>query len=64
MHILSIEKEFIKDLKKKLRQISSLYIKIDTLILADVFENLFWKMCFKIYQLDPVEFLSAPGLAW
>ena len=41
MHILSIEKEFIKDLKKKLRQISSLYIKIDTLILADVFENLF-----------------------
>ena len=30
--------------------------------MADVFEN-FRKMCFKIYHLDPVKFLSAPGLA-
>ena len=21
-------------------------------------------MCFKIYQLDPAKFLSAPGLTW
>ena len=31
--------------------------------MADVFEN-FRKMCLKIYQLDPVKFFSAPGLAW
>ena len=22
------------------------------------------KMCFKVYHLDPVKFISAPGLAW
>ena len=31
--------------------------------MADVFKN-FQKMCLKIYQLKPVKFLSAPGLAW
>ena len=31
--------------------------------MADVFEN-FRKMCLKIYHLDPVKFISAPGLAW
>ena len=40
-----------------------LYFKSDTLLLADVFENV-RKMCLKIYHLDPVKFLSAPGLAW
>ena len=34
-----------------------------TLLLADVFEN-FRKMFLKIYHWDPVNFLSAPGLAW
>ena len=33
------------------------------MLLADVFENL-RKMCLNIYHLDPVKFLSAPGLAW
>ena len=32
-------------------------------MLADVFEN-FRNMCIKIYELDPANFLSAPGLAW
>ena len=39
------------------------YLKSDTLLLANVFEN-FRKMRLKIYQLDPVKFLSAPGLTW
>ena len=39
------------------------YLEIDTLLLADVFEN-FRKICLKIYQLDLAIFLSAPGLAW
>ena len=29
----------------------------------DVFES-FRNMCLKIYRLDPVYFLSAPGLVW
>ena len=32
-------------------------------MLADVFEN-FRSMCLKIYEFDPVKFISAPGLAW
>ena len=41
----------------------NLYVQSDELLLADVFEN-FRNMCFKIYELDPAHFLSAPGLAW
>ena len=40
-----------------------MYLKSDTLLLADVCEN-FRKMCLKIYELDPVKFFSAPGIAW
>ena len=40
-----------------------LYGQNDTLLLADVFEN-FGDMCIKEYELDPVYFLSLPGLAW
>ena len=32
-------------------------------MLADVFEN-FRNMCFKIYEIDPAKFFSAPALAW
>ena len=32
-------------------------------MLADVFEN-FRNMCLEIYELNPAEFLSAPGLIW
>ena len=40
-----------------------LYVQINTLLLADVFENS-KNMCIKIYELDPAKFLSAPGLEW
>ena len=40
-----------------------LHVKSDTLLLADVFEN-FKNMCLDIYELDPVYFVSVPGLAW
>ena len=40
-----------------------LYAQSDTLLLADVFEN-FRDKCNKIYELDPVYFVSAPGLVW
>ena len=39
-----------------------LYAQSETLLLADVFEN-FRNMCLEIYELDPVYFVSAPGLA-
>ena len=39
-----------------------LYVKSDTLLLADVFNN-FRDMCIKEYELDPAHFLSLPGLA-
>ena len=38
------------------------FVQINTLLLADVFEN-FQNMCFEIYELDPTRFLSAPALA-
>ena len=40
-----------------------MYVQLDTLLLADVFEN-FRNMCIKVCKLDPAHFLSAPGLAW
>ena len=40
-----------------------MYVKSDTLLLADVFEN-FRNKCIEIYELDPAHFLSGPGLAW
>ena len=47
---------------KNLGEYHDLYVKGDTLLLVDVFEN-FWNMCIKIYKLDPAKFLSAHGLA-
>ena len=48
---------------KNLGEYHDLYVKSDTLLLADVFENL-RNMCIKVYELDPAHFLSLPGLAW
>ena len=48
---------------KELVEYHDLYVQTDTLLLAEVFEK-FRDKCIKIYQLDSVYFLSAPGLAW
>ena len=56
------EKVFNKFNIKNLREYHDLYVQSDALLLADVFEN-FRNMCIKVYELDPVYFLSVPGLA-
>ena len=48
---------------KNLSDYHDFYVRSDTLLLADVFEN-FTNKCIEIYELDPVHFLSGPGLAW
>ena len=48
---------------KHLGEYHNLYVQSDTLLFADVFEN-FRNKCLKVYELDPVHFLSLPGLAW
>ena len=40
-----------------------LYVRSDTLLFADVFEN-FRNACLNNYELDPTHFVSLPGLAW
>ena len=40
-----------------------LHVRSDTLLLADIFEN-FRQSCLENYELDPVHFVSLPGLAW
>ena len=60
---MSAERVF-KDFKiKNLSVYHDLHLKIDTLLLANVFEA-FRKMCLKVYQLVPAFFVSTPGLAW
>ena len=48
---------------RDLGEYHNLFVRTDTLLLADVSEN-FRNMCLEIYGLDPVYFVSAPELAW
>ena len=49
--------------RKKLTGYHDLYLQSDPLLLADAFENI-RKLCLKISELNPANFLSAKGLAW
>ena len=46
-----------------MRDYHDLYLELDVLLLADVFEN-FRDICLKNYKLDPAWYLTAPGLSW
>ena len=48
---------------KNLGEYHGLYVRSETLLLADVFEN-FRNACMKNYELDPAHFVYLPGLAW
>ena len=48
---------------QNLGEYHDLYVQSDTLLLPDIYENL-RNMCFNKYELDPIYFVSAPGLAW
>ena len=66
-----ITKEDLKHVKKvcdtfkikNLGEYHDLYVQSDTALLANVFEN-FRDNCIDNYELDPAQFLSAPGLTW
>ena len=47
---------------KNFGQYHDLYLRLDTILLHDVFIN-FRKMCYDNYNLDPVYYVSAPHLA-
>ena len=59
-HVQKVFKEFKMN---DLGAYHDLYVQSNTLLLADVFENIRNK-CIEICELDPAHFLSAPGLAW
>ena len=59
IQITCTQKKFVKNFEiKNLGKYHDLYVQIDTLLLADVF-NKFGNMC-----LDPAHFLSSPGFSW
>jgi hypothetical protein len=48
---------------RSLGEYSDLYLKIDILLLADVFEN-FRDICISTYKLDPAHYFTAPGFSF
>ena len=47
---------------KNLGEDHDLFVQLDTLLLADIFES-FRKTCQKEYHLDPVSFTTLPSFA-
>ena len=47
----------------KIGEDHNLYVQRDSLLLANVFENL-RNICLEIYELNPARSLSSAGLAW
>ena len=48
---------------RNMGEYNDLYLKIDVVLLANVFES-FRRVCLENYGLDPSHFYTAPGLAW
>lgn len=48
---------------KNLGEYNDLYLRTDTLILADIFES-FRNIARKAYELDPVTYYTLPGYSW
>lgn len=59
-HVKKVWQHF---LIKNLRQYMKLYMKVDVLILADIFEN-FRRECRRTYNLDPAHYVTAPSLTY
>ena len=59
-HVNNVFKKFNIN---NLGEYQDIYVRSDTLLLADIFEN-FRQSCLKNYELDPAHFVSLPGLAW
>ena len=51
-------------LNKNVGEYLDLYLKSDTLLLADVFEIKIYKNVFTNHELESAKIFSAPGLAW
>jgi len=48
---------------RTLGEYSDLYLKIDVLLLADIFQN-FRDKCIESYGLDPAYYYTLPGYTW
>ena len=48
---------------RTMKEYHDLYLKCDVVLLADVFEK-FRKMSMKSYKLDPLHYVSSPGLSF